>query len=173
MKDLLLKGLGTAQQLNAVYADIRWVERRSESLMVENGATQAVQESTDAGVGIRVLYDGAWGFAATGQVDDTQVQKIAARAVKFAQAASLISKRQVELAPAPVVNGSYHTAVETDPFEVPLEEKLALLQQATAEKAADDIKLTQAEMHFFQESTVFANTEGRFYSQEFLHSGAA
>ncbi|HYH02708.1 MAG TPA: TldD/PmbA family protein, partial [Bacillota bacterium] len=110
--------------------------------------------------------------AASGKTDDAEVQKLAARAVKLAQAASLITGPKVQLAPVPVVTGSFHTEVGTDPFEVPLVEKLDLLQKTTAAPVNDDIKLTQAELRFFKETTEFASTEGSYYTQEIVQSGA-
>ncbi|RLC38811.1 MAG: TldD/PmbA family protein, partial [Candidatus Nealsonbacteria bacterium] len=47
------------------YADLRFVQTEKENIDVENGILSSYNVSTDRGIGIRVLTDGAWGFAAS------------------------------------------------------------------------------------------------------------
>lgn len=172
MSDLLLHGLETARKKGASYADIRWVNRSSESISVQDTVPQSVKQDHSTGIGIRVLTNGAWGFAASSVTSNESVQRLAEQAVKMAKASALMVKKPVNLAPVPVATGSYATKVKQDPFEIPLTEKLDLLQKTTNTKSHRDIKYTRADLTFFKEKIEFASTEGSHFEQEFTQSGA-
>src|SRR5262245_23190202 len=57
--------LARAASLGASYADIRINRYRRESIATRERQVQNVSRSTSYGLGLRVLVDGAWGFAAT------------------------------------------------------------------------------------------------------------
>src|SRR2546426_801240 len=65
MRDLTHRALDTAAQLGATYADVRVVRRREESIAIKSGKVEGVASGESEGFGLRVLVDGAWGFAAT------------------------------------------------------------------------------------------------------------
>ena len=65
MKDLIDRALDAAQRGGAAYADVRVVEREDEGLTVKNGALEAASSNRSAGLGVRVLVDGAWGFSSS------------------------------------------------------------------------------------------------------------
>jgi len=171
MDDLLRQGLRAAQSAGASYADIRRSSRNTQTIRAENGKLTAVNENADSGIGIRVLKDGAWGFAAAAGTA-VDIQTLAARAVKLARASALLQEKPVALAPALPVEGSYQSTVRRDPFAVPLTEKAELVKGLTQERAHPAINHTRAELSFFKETTEFANTEGSRFRQEFTQSGA-
>ena len=57
--------LARATALGASYADIRISRYRRESIATRERQVQNVSRSTSYGLGLRVLVNGAWGFAAT------------------------------------------------------------------------------------------------------------
>src|SRR6187200_1563914 len=61
--------LARAAQLGASYADIRINRYRRESIATRERQVQNVSRSSSYGMGLRVLVDGAWGFAASHRVD--------------------------------------------------------------------------------------------------------
>src|SRR6185369_13730263 len=63
MRDLSERALDTAVQLGASYADVRVVHRLEESIAVKSGRVEGVASGETEGFGVRVLVDGAWGFA--------------------------------------------------------------------------------------------------------------
>ena len=65
MKDLTDRALDTATALGAGYADVRVVRRRDESVAVKTGRVEGVASGESEGFGVRVLVDGAWGFASS------------------------------------------------------------------------------------------------------------
>jgi TldD protein len=61
---------------------------------------QNVANTESYGVGIRVIADGCWGFAATNDVTKEGIAKIAKRAVAVAKANAKLGSAPVQLAPA-------------------------------------------------------------------------
>lgn len=116
---------GIASLHGVRYADVRFVETTIERLVIRDGRPEVTTIQTSRGVGIRVL-DGAWGFACTPVLDEASVTLAAKRARAIARASSGLSN-QVLLPERSASRGSYATKVLVDPFAVPLEEKLAVL----------------------------------------------
>ena len=65
MRDLTSRALDTATALGATYADVRVVRRLEESITVKTAKVEGVSAGETEGFGVRVLVDGAWGFAAS------------------------------------------------------------------------------------------------------------
>ncbi|MFQ5946567.1 MAG: PmbA/TldA family metallopeptidase, partial [Anaerolineae bacterium] len=89
MKELAERGLNTAEVRGAEYADVRVLRRESQNITVKNGVVEALSLDSDRGLGIRVLANGAWGFAASGELSSDAVEGTAARAVQIAKASAL------------------------------------------------------------------------------------
>src|SRR5689334_8277405 len=103
MKDLLQDALRQAQKLGASYADIRVTEQESEEIAVKSGVVDALSSSRDGGFGVRVIVNGAWGFASASMLTPEIITRTVRDAVNLARAAALTKQRDVTLAPAPVV----------------------------------------------------------------------
>src|SRR2546423_1396924 len=69
MRDIAEYALQAALDAGAAYADARVQEVDTEEVSVRNGVLETAEQATSAGVGIRVLVDGAWGFAATSELE--------------------------------------------------------------------------------------------------------
>ena len=172
VKDLCNRALDLAQVKGARYADIRVVGRESQSIMVKNGNVEVLSWSQNQGFGVRLLVDGAWGFAASSLVTAAEVDRVTALAVGIARASSLVKRQEVRLdAPRPVV-GSYRTPVQIDPFAVPVECKIALLLQADAAmRRVAGVKVAKSNTEALRETKTFASTEGSYIEQEIVETG--
>jgi TldD protein len=172
MKDLAYRALETARASGADYVDVRFVQGKKENLLVKNGALGTAEILETRGLGIRVLKNGAWGFASTDRLDKESVDRAAARAVEVAGASARVMDEAVELAAEPAVKSSWSTPREIDPFEVSREEKLGLLYRAEKGLHIDDrIKTGQAQMLFDQQNILFVSSEGAELEQDILASG--
>src|SRR5215216_5940517 len=69
--------LAHAAKLGASYADIRINRYRRESIAAREQQVQNVSRSTSYGFGLRVLVNGAWGFAASNLVDPASARTVA------------------------------------------------------------------------------------------------
>src|SRR3954447_4703878 len=117
--------LSRATALGASYADIRINRYRRESIATRERQVQNVSRSASYGLGLRVLVDGAWGFAATNRVDPGAARATADQAVAIARANAVLTSRKVVLANADKVVASWTNPIKRDPFEVSLEAKTA------------------------------------------------
>ena len=120
----LAKVLGMAQKLGAEYADVRYVSTTQEPVSVESDGTSNVSVSRSTGIGLRVLVDGAWGFASTPYIDSRSLSKLSEEAVRIAGASAMYKKGEgVALAPLPSIRAKWQTPTEVEPFSVKPEDK--------------------------------------------------
>ncbi len=112
MRDLAIKALNIAQLLGASYADVRVMERTSEGIEVKNGRVEGVSSSTSSGFNVRVIVNGAWGFASSARMDDAEAERVAKQAVQIAHASALVAGEPVRLSPLPAQKGSYRTPMQ-------------------------------------------------------------
>ncbi len=166
LDDVVSRALDAAKRGGASYADVRIVRRRTERIATREDHVISVGASETYGIGVRVIVDGAWGFAATAQVDGPSAQQAADSAVAIARAARPALKRPVILAPTPVVKGSWHSPVQVDPFAVPLEEKAQyLLDLWPLVKDVRLVKYATAAFEALSEWKLFASSEGSVIEQ--------
>jgi TldD protein len=162
----------TASRAGATYADARFVSEDSESLTVKNQEMEGIDRSTSQGVGIRVLVDGYWGFAATARLTEEEIERTASLAVSIARAASRLAMDPVRLADVEPVSATWATPLEEDPFAVGLDEKVSLLMEASGRmQQVEGLAFAEANMDFYRRRTVFASTDGSLIDQTIVHSG--
>lgn len=172
MKDILNQVLNQVSLQGADYADVRVVNRTYESIEVKNGNIEIIHSYTDQGFGVRVLVNGAWGFASSSKIEKPELENISTHAIKIAQASGLVKRNGVILAPIQVVNDTYKTPILKDPFCIPVEDKISLLLEADKiMRSHKKVKVSQGSLHFVKEKKVFGNTEGSFIEQEIVKSG--
>ncbi len=172
MRELADRALNLARIRGASYADIRIVRREQQHIVVKNGVVEAAESSHSQGFGVRVIADGAWGFASSARLERDEVDQITALAVQIAKASALVKNSDVNLGPPVVHVGNYRTSVEIDPFQVPLDQKVALLVAASQEmRRPEGVTVAKANMTFIRERKTFASSEGSFIEQEIVETG--
>lgn len=171
MKDFTDLALDMAKQSGASYADIRIIYTKFEYVSAKNEGLSDVSKTEDEGFGVRVIADGAWGFAASNMVTKSEIERVSAQAVEIAKASALLKKSNVGLASEPSHVDVWRTPYVKDPFAVPLETKIDLLLKINAElMKVKDIKVARSQMRFIRELQFFANTDGSFIEQELLRT---
>jgi len=172
MREYTDRALDTAASRGATYADVRIVRRENQDIGVKNGVVQALTLAGDFGFGVRVIADGAWGFASSNRLTLDEVDRVAGQAVEIAKASARVNEADVDLGPAEVHVGRYRTPTEMDPFEVSLEDKIDVLLAADKEaRAVDGVAMAQGTMGFLRETKTFASSEGSFVEQTIIESG--
>jgi TldD protein len=172
MFDFALNTLDLAMQRGATYADVRVVERRTEDLAVKNGQPDRVRSTEDAGFGLRILVDGAWGFAASSDRTAGQAAAAVDRALEIARASARVLAEPVVLPARPGEEGSYTAEQTQDPFAVPIETRLDLLiacSQAMQQRPV--VRVAQANMSLFGEHKWFVCSEGSRLEQTIVECG--
>ena len=172
MRDFCDKVLEEAACLGATYADGRIVRRRNESIETKNGKVEALSSDSDRGFGVRVIVDGAWGFASSSVLTEEEGREIAAYAVRIARASAQVQTRQVTLAPVEPVEGHFVMPCGRDPFDVPLEDKISLLMDADRlMRQQQEVAVAEGSLSFYHYDTIFASSEGTYVQQEKTESG--
>ena len=172
MRDYTDRALNTAQNQGATYADVRIVRRLNEEMSAKNGIVDGLLQDESYGFGIRVVADGAFGFAASSTVTPEEIDRVAAKAVAIARASARVGKGAVVLAPVKAIQDRYETPIERDPFSVSLDEKLDYLLGAHKEaQAVPGIAIVQGSLSAWREEKVFASTEGSYIEQVITQSG--
>jgi TldD protein len=134
---------------------------------------EGIDRSRSRGVGIRVLVAGYWGFAATARTTPEEVTKTAALAVAVANAAARLPGEPVRLADVEPVRATWSSPLQQNPFAVPLEEKVALLMEASRRmQGVRGVTFAEAGIDLYRRDTVFASSEGAFVDQTIVHTGA-
>jgi TldD protein len=172
-QSLARRAFDTATHLGAGYADIRFEVARSERIEVRNGVVAQLADATNTGYGIRALYDGAWGFAASADISETGIDATAALAVTIAKASASIARRRVGDVPPHAYVDRYTTPMRTDPQSIPLGSRVALLLEA--EKllhVAPEIKVGRAWIDLWRTKKSFFSTIGSAIEQEIVQSGS-
>ncbi|HSG86682.1 MAG TPA: TldD/PmbA family protein [Candidatus Limnocylindrales bacterium] len=173
MRDLTDRALDTATAQGATYVDARIVRRLDESISVKSGRVEGVASGETEGIGIRVVVDGAWGFASTYRLEPREIERTAAEAVRIARASATALRRPVVLDDRPPAQGTYETPVEVDPFSVPLEEKIGdLLAADEAMRRIKGLSFTDSVYAAQREWKVFAASDGSYTEQVITHVGA-
>jgi TldD protein len=172
MRDLLRAALDAASD-GSTYADVRAVETDSQSLSVTGASVESLDTSESVGIGVRVLVDGAWGYAASSTLTPGEVVRVARVAVDVARASATAIQRPVELAPEPRHVDNWATPMERDPFEVSLGEKVALLSSSAQEmQKVPGVRIGRATMDLIRQHSYFLSSEGSDIEQTIVHTGA-
>jgi TldD protein len=173
MRDLTDRALGTATRRGASYADVRVVDSLSESISVKSGRVEGVASAESEGFGVRVLVDGAWGFASSRSIDAAEIDRVAAEAVRIARASATALRRPVVLDDRPPAHGTFETPIVEDPFTVSLESKIAdLLAADEAMNKVKGIAYTESQYAAQREWKTFAASDGSFTEQTITHVGS-
>jgi TldD protein len=166
------RALDAATAAGASYADCRVINRTVQKLTVKNGVVASVELFEDEGVGVRVIVDGAWGFAGVDALDARSVEDAARRAVQIAKASARVNRTPVRLAPSPALTGVYRTPFVRDPFAVSLDDKVNLLMRTDeAMSHLPQIQVRECSLEFVREDRHFASSEGALLDQTIVESG--
>ncbi len=172
-KDLASWALDTAAQRGATYADVRVVQDRSRALATKNGKIGNASDSQSLGFSVRVIVNGAWGFAASADMSRGSVEATAARAVDIAKASAKVKQSEVRLVPEQVVTADWTTPYKVDPFTISVEQNLALLEKIDAElRSVTGVTLAETNMNFRREEQWFFSSEGSNIHQTKFVTGA-
>ncbi|CAN5579139.1 TldD/PmbA family protein [soil metagenome] len=174
MRDLAQLALDTATQRGASYADVRVVRRADESISVKSGRVEGVAFGETEGFGVRVLVDGAWGFASSNMLNNGEAAEVAAQAVRIARASGRALRQPVELDSRPPAQGSYETPQAEDPFALPIDRKIGdVLEADAAMNRVKGVAFTESNYNAQREWKTFAASDGSLTEQVITHVGAS
>ena len=125
--------LAAARNAGASYCDVRIGRYLNQAIVTREDRVENVVNSESAGVGIRVIVNGAWGFAATHRTTSEGLAAAVGNAVAIARANSKVQNKPVQLAPQTGVGEvSWRTPLKRNAMAVPVKDKVELLLAVNA-----------------------------------------
>lgn len=171
MRELAERAIEVATGLGASYADARIIDLKKEIIQTKNEALAALDLISSQGIGIRVLYNGGWGFACTQDLSRDGIGQAAQKAAMVAKASATCVKPPFKLAGEPAHHGTWVSPHSIDPFTISVESKIAvLLECAKIMACVNGITLSRGEMTFAKEKKLFVSSEGSIIDQTFIRS---
>ena len=159
MKDSIRKQLDRLRAKGAHYVDARWYPHEdSNFLFMWNGNLKENSASSQSGLGVRVLYNGAWGFSASSDLSNPDA--IFETAFDNARVASERVTFPIRLAEKDAVVGSFTSPNKIDPFTVGLDEKVAFLQKMDTALNQPGVVQRISMVEFIRKQILYFDSEG-------------
>jgi TldD protein len=159
MLDKIKEQIERIKGMGATYVDTRWYPfEETNYLMMWNGNLKSTTSARESGVGIRVLYKGAWGFSASSDLSD-----LAALYDKAFDNARIAAERvtfPVRLAEKDAIQAKFESPCGINPFEVPLSDKVAFLKDMDQKLNQEGVFQRACDMTFVRKQIVFVDSEG-------------
>ncbi|WP_192906729.1 TldD/PmbA family protein [Luteimonas marina] len=166
-KQLADAALQAATGAGASYCDVRIGRYLRQFVMTREDKVQNVVNTESTGIGVRVIADGAWGFAATNGLSTDSVAEAARRAVAIARANAKIQSEKVQLAPVQGVGEvSWRTPIRKNAMEVPIKDKVELLLSVNAAATGAGANFVNSTLFLVNEQKYFASTDGSYIDQD-------
>lgn len=166
-KELADAALNAARAKGATYSDIRIGRYLNQFIATREKRVQGVVNTESYGVGIRVIANGCWGFAATNIVTKEAVAKAAEQAVAVAKANAKIQGESVQLAAQQGYGEvSWKAPIEINTFGVPIKEKVDLLLNVNDIALQNGASFVNSVLFAVNEQKYFASTDGSYIDQD-------
>ncbi|MEO6549125.1 MAG: TldD/PmbA family protein [Ferruginibacter sp.] len=159
--------LNEARSKGATYTDVRIGRYLNQYVITREDKVQNIVNTESFGVGIRVIANGSWGFAATDSTDNDSIAKAAQLAVAIAKENARLLSEPVQLAPQKGVGEvSWKAPIERNTFEVPVKEKVDLLMSVNAAALKGGANYVNSIIFAVNEQKYFASSDGSYIDQD-------
>jgi len=159
--------LNAARSKGATYTDCRIGRYLNQYVVTREDKVQNVVNTESYGMGIRVIANGCWGFAATDKLDNDSIAKAAAQAVAIAKENARLQSEPVQLLPQKGYGEvSWKAPIERNAFEVPVKEKVDLLLSVNDAALRAGANYVNSIMFLVNEQKYFASTDGSYIDQD-------
>ena len=149
-----------ARRAGATYADIRIARFQTERLFARDENLQSVQASADVGFGYRMMIDGAWGFVSSPLVTESEIRRLAPKAIELARANRRLQDAPIVLETLAEVHADWAMPMQTDPFTVSADDKAQLLIAVTHAARQAGANNASASVTCVKEEKFFASLQG-------------
>jgi len=172
-KELLLAAIDAATSAGAQYVDARVELNLRQSVSAREDHVQGISDSASEGIGVRAFIDGSWGFAATPELTREAVTRAGKTAAEVASANAAVERSPIRLAPVDSLGEVTWTAPhEIDPFDVPVEDKAALLLELNAKAMAQEgVRFVSSSLSSYRTDKLLATSDGTIAAQRFMRVG--
>jgi len=165
-EDLVLKALDVGSSLGARYVEARYHRHSRSSLFSRNGEVIGTESSVSEGIAVRVIVNGALGFASTTILTEESVRKTVEDAFRKAQAHSRLVKKPIEFSQERLGRATYEVN-EVKPFtNVTIDEKVSYLsdlwKNVSSSVSTARVATLTSWIGESVEEKVVANTDGAY-----------
>ena len=161
MKDIAKSVIEKLKNDGAQFADVRiHLQDETESISTMNATINNYNYDSRQGYGIRVLFNGAWGFSSSEEMTIEAMTKTASEAIEKAQTASTCIVDKIELAPKKVYQANYSTPNKIDPFTVETKDKITRLMTLDKKLGHDKFDYWGVSAYFNKREIYYIDTEG-------------
>ena len=166
-KQLADAAMTAAKGAGATYCDVRIGRYLRQFLITREDKVENVVNTESTGIGIRVIANGTWGFAATRDLGVDAVARAARRAVAIAKANAKLTVIPVQLAPVTGVGEvSWATPIVKNAMAIPIKEKLEYLLEVNAAALKAGADFVDSTLFQINEQKYFASTDGSYIDQD-------
>jgi TldD protein len=159
--------LNAAKAKGASYADVRIGRYLNQFVTTQEKRVDNIVNTESAGIGVRVIANGTWGFASTSNMTPDSVAKVAEQAVAVALANSKFQTVPVQLAPVKGVGEvTWNTPVTKNAMEIPIKEKVDLLLSVNDAAMSNGANYITSVLFLVNEQKYFASTDGSYIDQD-------
>jgi TldD protein len=172
LKDILTKINDAAvQKFGAEYAEIRAQNLSKTMLTMKEGRVEAAKQGIENGVALRVLMNGAWGFASVGSLNTETLMSAVSDACKMAKAASSRLKTPIKLAETKTVEDRVQVKPKKNPSEIRMEDKIKTASSINNTTLSYDRRIKSCTIDYLDltGTNYFANSEGTCIEQDKLY----
>lgn len=159
--------LNAARSKGATYTDVRIGRYLNQYVITREDKVENLVNTESYGIGIRVIANGSWGFAATDKMDKDGIAKAAELAVAIAKENSRLLTSPVQLAEQKGYGEvSWKAPIEKNAFEVPIKDKADLLLSVNAAAMAGGADYVNSILFMVNEQKYFASTDNSYIDQD-------
>ncbi|MET3981648.1 TldD protein [Mucilaginibacter sp. UYP25] len=159
--------LNAARAKGATYTDVRLGRYLNEYVVTRDKNIENIVDTESYGMGIRVIANGCWGFAATDKLDNDSIARAAETAVAIAKENSRLQSEPVQLAPQKGYGEvTWKTPIERNAFDVPMKEKTDLLLSVNDAAFKNGANYVNSILFMVNEQKYFASTDGSYIDQD-------
>ena len=171
MKDELVRVVDVGRRLGAEYVEVRMQEFFRTSLTTKDGRVEAAREGMDYGAAVRVLVNGAWGFATVSGLEAEMMDEAVKKACSMAKASAEKLKSPIKLAEVKSIEDRVVVRPRKNPKEVPIEEKMKLLLALDKTIFDYDSRIKSCTIDYLDitGTSYFANSDGAYIEQSKLY----
>jgi len=159
--------LEAATKAGASYCDVRVGRYLRQFVLTRENRVENVVNTESTGIGVRVIVNGTWGFAATSDLTKDGAATAAAQAAAIARANSRAQTEPVQLAKVKGVGEvAWRTPIRKNAMAVPLKDKAELLLAVNAAALKAGASFISSNMFAINEQKYFASTDGSYIDQD-------
>jgi TldD protein len=164
--------LSRATQLGAQHADFRLERIRVGTFGLRDGHLDSSADTEDLGLAVRVVHDGAWGFASGVDRTPESAAGLAEQAVAAARVSRVLSAEPVVLADEPAyADATWVSAYDIDPFDLDEGDRVGRLTELSERLlSADGVDHVDTHLVHARDNKFYADTAGTTTTQQRLRT---